>query len=149
MRKIWATAVLATVTVVTGTTGVRSDDKKTDMTAEKLVGTYQIVKGEEYGGKPPKEDVTKVTVKFTKDRITAFDGNNKELYVQTYKLDPSKKPMGIMMTNVKPSEGMKAKGLIEVEGDTLKLIYALPGGEMPTEFKTKAKQLMFEMTKKK
>ena len=36
-----------------------------------------------------------------------------------------------------------AKGLIEKKGDTVKLIYALPGGETPTEFKTKEKQLMF------
>ncbi len=45
----------------------------------------------------------------------------------------------------KKGEEVTAKGLIEKDGDTVKLIYALPGGEMPTEFKTKEKQLMFVM----
>jgi hypothetical protein len=44
-----------------------------------------------------------------------------------------------------PQEGMTATGLVKKEGDTITLIYALPGGAAPTEFKTKAKQQMFVM----
>ena len=35
--------------------------------------------------------------------------------------------------------------MIEKKGDEIRLIYALPGGEEPTEFGTKEKQLMFVM----
>ncbi len=125
------------------------DDKNTT-TAEKLVGTYVITKSEKYGGKPPSEDVTNIVVKITKDRITSFDKNDKEVYVQTYKLGPdSGKAHKISMKAIKPKLDVEAEGLIEVDGDTVKLIYALPGGETPTEFKTKAKQLMFVMKKQK
>ena len=146
MRKFWAVGILATLAAATG---VQSDDKKAELTPAKLAGTYQIVSGEEYGGKKPKEDVTKITVKISKDRITSYDKNNEEVYVQTYKLDTSKTPSVITMKAVKPKLGTEVPGLIEMTGDTVMLIYSLPGGEAPTEFKTKAKQLMFTMTKKK
>ena len=42
-----------------------------------------------------------------------------------------------------------AQGLIEKDGDTVKLIYALPGAQAPTEFKTKSKRLMFVMKNEK
>ena len=41
--------------------------------------------------------------------------------------------------------GGTAEGLIKRDGNTVMLIYALPGGETPTEFKTKEKQQMFTM----
>jgi hypothetical protein len=40
---------------------------------------------------------------------------------------------------------MKADGLIERKGDTITLIYALPGGDLPTEFKTQGRQLMLTL----
>lgn len=146
MRKTMGAAVLAVLTLGTA---VRSDDKAEAMAAEKLVGTYKIVKGERDGGMPPKEKVDDTVVKFTKDRITSYDAGEKEVYVQTFKLDSSKKPCKILMKSIKPKVDIEVVGLIEVDGDTLKLIYALPGGEEPTEFKTKPKQLMFEMKKVK
>ena len=42
-----------------------------------------------------------------------------------------------------PGEGEVARGLIEKDGETVRLIYALPGGMAPTSFETKAQQLMF------
>jgi hypothetical protein len=41
------------------------------------------------------------------------------------------------------------EGLIASEGETVKLIYALPGGKAPTEFKTAEKQQMFVLKKVK
>ena len=42
-----------------------------------------------------------------------------------------------------------ARGLIQKDGDTVRLIYALPTGEVPAGFKTKEKQLLFVMKKVK
>ena len=52
-----------------------------------------------------------------------------------------------MTSRVESSAGEIARGLVKKEGDTLHLIYALPAGEIPAEFKTREKQLMFVMKK--
>jgi hypothetical protein len=45
------------------------------------------------------------------------------------------------------SKGDKAPGLIQKSGDTVKLIYALPDGKPPTEFKTEEGQQLFVLKK--
>jgi hypothetical protein len=52
-----------------------------------------------------------------------------------------------MTSRVEGYAGEVARGLIQKEGNTVRLVYALPEGEIPTEFKTKEKQLMFVMKK--
>jgi hypothetical protein len=51
------------------------------------------------------------------------------------------------MVSLEPKKGETADGLIERKGDTVTLIYALPGGKAPTEFKTNEKQQMFTLKK--
>jgi len=113
-----------------------------------LVGAYTVVSGEEFGHKVPDERVAGTTVRFTEDRVVVFDKDQKEVYGATYTLDSGQSPCRITMTSKlgQPEEAV-ALGLIEKEGDTLRLIYALPGGDEPTEFKTKERQLLFEMNK--
>ena len=89
-----------------------------------------------------------MVVKFSDDKVIVTDKDKKETYVSTYKLDDSAKPCKITMTASVPMKGAVARGLIEKDGDTIKLIYALPGADAPTEFKTKAGQLMFVMVNK-
>ena len=116
-----------------------------------LIGGYTIVSGEKYGEKEDPDRLKGTTVRIAEDAIAVLDKEKKELYVQTYKIDTTTKPWHITLRSKvtpytdKKSEEVTAKGLIEKDGDTVKLIYALPGGEAPTEFKTKEKQLMFVM----
>ena len=144
MRKILMALTLAGLA---GATQLRADDDKMMLTPEKLVGTYRITSGKEYGGKAPKENVTDTLVKIEKGKITTYDAGENEVYVTKYKLDTAGKMTKIMMTAIKPKEGVEANGLIKMEGETVTLIYALPGGKDPTEFKTGDKQLMFVMKK--
>ena len=131
-----------------GTARLRADDDKMMLTPAKLVGTYRITVGQEFGGKKkPSDKITDTFVKFTKDRITVIDSDDKEVYIQTYKLDADAKPCKLMLKAVKPKVAEEVEGLIKMDGDTVTLIYALPGAEAPTEFKTKDKQLMFTMKK--
>jgi len=110
----------------------------------RLAGLYTIVSGEREGQKEPEERIKGVTVRFTDDTIIVTDKDKKETYVATYKVDWSKKPGLITMKAVKaPEKDEIARGLIEKQGDTVRLIYSLPGGDMPTSFKTNKKQLMF------
>ena len=55
----------------------------------------------------------------------------------------------MMTATIVPVEGKgtKAEGLIEIAGESVKLIYSLPEGKAPTEFKTGDKQQMFALLK--
>lgn len=117
-------------------------------TPEDLVGRYFIVSGEKYGMEEPEDRVKGTVVTFTRDDVIVADKDKKELYSATYKLDSTKNPATIVMTSrVRGSSGEEARGLIEKDGRTVRLIYALPTGEIPTGFKTREKQLMFVMKK--
>ncbi len=142
--------------LIAGTSTFADDDDKPKTSASgapaDLIGAYTIVSGEKYGEKEPAERIEGTTVRFAEDGIVVLDKEKKEIYAMTYKVDPSSKPWKIIMkTKITPyqkkgdSKEDVAFGLIEKDGDTVKLIYALPDGEKPTEFKTKEKQLMFVM----
>jgi len=114
--------------------------------ASELVGGYTIVSGEKFGTEEPEERIKGSTVRFSDDRVVVTDKDKKEVYGATYELEPGEGKTRIKMTSKLGSkEGEVARGLIEKKGDEIRLIYALPGGEEPTEFKTKEKQLMFVM----
>ncbi len=113
-----------------------------------LLGGYTIVSGEKFGLPEPAERIEGTTVRIADDAIIVMDKDMKEVYAQTYKVDTSSTPWKITLkskiTPYKQGSGeTEAKGLIEKDGDTVKIIYALPGGDTPTGFKTKEKQLMF------
>ena len=141
--------------LIGGTTAFADDEKPKPNTSgapAELIGAYTIISGEKYGEKEPTERIEGTTVRFAEDGIIVLDKEKKEVYAQTYKIDASSKPWKIVMkSKITPyqtkgdSKEMVAYGLIEKDGDTVKLIYALPDGEKPTEFKTKEKQLMFVM----
>jgi uncharacterized protein (TIGR03067 family) len=118
-----------------------------------LLGGYTIVAGEKYGEKEPAERIEGTTVRIADDAIVVLDKEKKEVYAQTYKIDTTSTPWKITMKSKitpykqegKETEEAVSQGLIEKDGDTVRLIYALPGTPAPTEFKTKSKQIMFVM----
>lgn len=113
-----------------------------------LQGAYMLMGGEKDGEKISAERIQGSTVRITESSITSFDKDQKETYVVNYTLDMSQKPWMITMTStVAPVKGEVARGLIEKNGDTVKLIYAVRGGDAPDNFTTKDKQLMFVMKK--
>jgi uncharacterized protein (TIGR03067 family) len=121
----------------------RADDGKG---ADSLVGGYTIVAGERDGRPEPKERVEGTTVRFSPDRVVVVDKDKQEVYGASYTLDTGRTPWRITMTSkLGQQEGEVARGLIEKKGDTVRLIYALPGGAEPTDFHTKDKQLLFVM----
>jgi uncharacterized protein (TIGR03067 family) len=132
MRCVWTLFLLPVLVV--------ADDKTR---AGKLDGTYTVVSGEHAGKAIPEAEIQGSVVTFTGDRIVGTDKDRKEFFAATYMVDTTAKPMKIVMTSTAPKAGEKAAGIIQVEGDTIKLAYNLPGGEAPTDFKTGAKQHMF------
>lgn len=118
---------------------------------KELLGQYVITAGEDNGQKVPQSE-TKQMVRITPETITVVDHQGKDIYVAKYTLDTSSKPNKIAMTATGGPHvriGETAKGIIEQEGNIVRLAYAPTGGAVPTEFSTKpeSKQLMFVMKK--
>ncbi len=112
-----------------------------------LIGVYKIISGERNGAPiDPKELDGEITI--GDHTITAYDKDRKETFMATYTLKTNQKPWQIIMTSTKaPETGVVAKGLIEVDEDRIKLIYALPQGKPPTDFTAGEHQQMLVLAK--
>jgi uncharacterized protein (TIGR03067 family) len=101
----------------------------------KLAGTYTVVKGAMNGKPDLPQDIEGVVVTIKGDRISGAK-DNKEIFAYTFTLDTTGTdvPQVFAMTSKFPEKGVDASGIIELDGDTLRLCYALPGGNMPTAF---------------
>ena len=115
-----------------------------DADKNKLEGTYAIVGGEKNGKAIPREEIEGAVVVFKDGKIIGSDKNKKEFFSATYVVDATAKPMKISMTNTSPNTAeVKSTGIVEVNGDAVRLCYNLPGGDVPTDFKTKDRQHCF------
>lgn len=114
----------------------------------KLEGTYEIVSGENDGVAIPADRIKGSMVTFTKDKVAGTDKDKKEFFASTYTVDWSAKPHRITMVSTTPKAGEKAAGIVQIDGHTVKICYNLPGGDVPTEFKTKEKQQCFVLKRK-
>jgi uncharacterized protein (TIGR03067 family) len=117
----------------------RADNKKD---AAALEGGYTIVSGEKDGKAIPEAEIKGAIVRFTGDKILGTDKDRKEFFSADYTLDTSTTPWKIEMTSTQPKQE-KSSGLIKKEGDTVTIVYALPGSPAPKEFKTRAGQHLF------
>jgi uncharacterized protein (TIGR03067 family) len=114
------------------------DKSQTKDHAGKLLGTWVVVSGEEDGKPSPPEKIKGSKMTLDKKSIKLTDKDDKQLWVIDYKLDASKNPAEIDMTVAEgPGADKSSQGIYELDGDTLKLCYALPGGDRPKDFKTK------------
>jgi len=122
-------------------------DDKAD--SGKLHGTYTIVSGQRDGKEVAKSHFEKSVITFEKGKVYGHDKDKKEFFGATYTLDTSSKPWKISMTSTSPKKGEKADGVIEADGDTVRICYALPGGKTPTTFKAGEKQHCFTLKRTK
>lgn len=111
------------------------DDKKFDAT--KLVGEWKYAEATKKGEKLDADKLKKETVTITKENLT-IQGEAK--FVMKYELDTAKKPVGVKFTITESpfGAGMTANGIIELNGDTLKICYDAEGGAAPKTFESKA-----------
>ena len=114
----------------------KGDDKAREG-SDKLLGTWSVVSGEEDGKPSPEEKIKGSRMTVDKKSIKLTDKDDKQLWVLAYKTDDTKTPRQITMTVVAGTDdGKSAEGIYEVDGDTLKICYGLPGAERPKDFKT-------------
>ena len=85
-------------------------------------------------------------MRFTGNKLVGANKDGSEFLVAEYTLDAAKTPCAIV---IKPTagtdKGKELNGLIERKDDQIRVIYATPGGEKPTEFKSKEGQVMYTL----
>ena len=119
------------------------DKKPADkVVASPLDGIYTIVSGEKDGQPIPEGKLKGSIVQFAGNKIVGTDKDKKEFFAATFSLDMAKTPWVIRMKSTSPKEA-EATGLVKKDGDTLTIVYSLPGADAPTEFRTKDKQHLF------
>ena len=123
---------------------LHAEEKGGKLDAKSLEGTYTITKGEHDGKALPPDHFKGSVVTFTKSKIYGTDKNTKEFFSTEYTLDTSSSPAMIKMKGTAPKKD-NADGVIEMSGDTIRICYALPGGETPTKFEAGVKQNCFTL----
>jgi uncharacterized protein (TIGR03067 family) len=106
-----------------------------------MIGTYKLVSGSNGGKDIPKDQLAGGRVQIGRTVMTTFDAENKEVYVVRYKVERDEEParIGMVVTSSSrpDSVGMKARGLVKVEGRKLTLIYDYKGEDFPSDFEPK------------
>src|SRR3954462_11656266 len=142
-RNMFAPALLAISTLVFAR-AARADDLKD------MEGTWKVESAEVGGKKIESEDFKEIEVKITGERYTVRIKD--KLDAGSLKLDETKKPKTMDATDTEGDDvGKVVKAIYELSGDTLKVCYALEGGERPAEMATKegSPVLMFTYTREK
>ncbi len=127
--------VKSLVCLAIGCSVVSADEKKFD--AEKILGKWTYTAGKKSGADSNLELIQKGTVTITKETITLQDEMNK--FVIKYKIDASKSPAVIEMeiTESPFGAGMRAVGIIAMDGEVLKICYNSMGETPPKQFESK------------
>ncbi|HEY2786688.1 MAG TPA: TIGR03067 domain-containing protein, partial [Fimbriiglobus sp.] len=126
--------LLAAILGVTFLGGASADEK---FDADKLMGTWKITDGKK-GTEKLTDDAKKTVVTFAKDKLTmTMNGPMGEMKFEfKYSIDAKVSPVAIDLEITKGpiGEGSKAKGILELKGDDLKIEYPPMEGDRPTKF---------------
>jgi uncharacterized protein (TIGR03067 family) len=140
-------ALIATILLFMGATAC-TNQSTDEPKSTQLVGVYRIISGERNGTPISPEELDQATVTISRDTIAAYDKERKETFAAAYTIETERSPWQITMTSTKaPETGVVSKGLVQADQEQVKLIYALPNGQAPTEFKTGEQQQMFVLGK--
>lgn len=118
----------------------RSQDDAAKKDLKGMEGTWAVTFLEKDGEKVSEEQNKKADVKLVvKDaKYTIYFGEMK-LATGLVKLDLTKKPKQIdAVAEDGPTKGKAMPGIYELKGDEMRVCFAQPGGERPTEFRTRA-----------
>lgn len=129
-----AAAFLALAVVLTPT--AFGDDKA------KLDGRYSVVSGERDGKAMEAKDIEGCVLTVNGDKIIATGKDGKEFLNCTFTADESKKPCVVTLKGTGSNAGKTWLALSEKTADGFRVIYQMEGGEAPTDFKTKEKQVL-------
>src|SRR5260370_31254951 len=104
--------------------------------AKKLEGTWVLTAGENDGKKMSDDALkgAKLTIEGDKHTVKVGDAT----YKGTHKLDPTKKPKTIDITDTDgPFKDKTVLAIYELDGDDFKICYSQPGKDRPKDFHAK------------
>ena len=113
-----------------------------------MEGTWKVESAEAGGQKIESDELKAIVVKITGDRYEVKTKDKVD--AGTLKLDETQKPKTMDATDTEGDDvGKVVKAIYELSGDTLRVCYALDGGERPTEMATKEGSPLLLMTYKR
>jgi uncharacterized protein (TIGR03067 family) len=134
MKRIALTAALCVIVAGSAFSG---DAGKLD--PAKIVGTWNYTEGIK-GGTALDKTHLEGDVKVDKTKFVMPGGPGNKDFVMAYKIDATKTPAAIDFTiddgPIPDAVGSKAKGIVSIDGDTMKICYS-PDGDRPTAFESK------------
>lgn len=125
------------------------DDDDAKAKAKKMQGTWTVTAAEKDGKKLDNADIKGKTIKVTEDKITCMkDGKTEEAY--TYTLDTSGRQWTITLNGTEGEhKDKKLKGIVSLDGDTMKVCFSKPDQDAPTSFQTKDGQCCYTLTRQR
>jgi uncharacterized protein (TIGR03067 family) len=138
----WLALPLLAAGLVAVPGGLAQDDAKKDQ--ERFQGTWQMVRGEQEGKTMEGKEIENIRLVFTGDTLFFVHGDKKDDPIR-FKLDPAKKPAALDLTH----KDKVSLGIYAFDKDTLKLCYARPGKDRPTEFTAPAGSQRFALVLKR
>jgi uncharacterized protein (TIGR03067 family) len=113
-----------------------------------MEGKWMIEKAEANGEQIDQESLKDITVTIKGDHFELLVKDTKD--AGTIKLDETQKPKTMDATDTEGDDvGKVTKAIYEVSGDTLRVCYAMDGGERPKEFATKPESHLLLVTYKR
>ncbi len=132
----------ALVAVLLFSPAARADDLKD------MEGMWKVESAEAGGHKMETGDIMEVILKITGARYEVRIKGKMD--AGTLELDEKQKPKTLNATDTEGEDvGKVVKAIYELSGDTLRVCYALDGGERPTEMATKEGSPLLLMTYKR
>jgi len=117
-----------------------------DQDKSKLIGTWNVTAEEKDGRQQTAEAINGKSVKITANTITCQGKDGKSDMAARYELDTSTKPWRIDLNCTEGEhKGKTVKGIVQLDGDTLRICHAKPDENAPTEFTTKENQCCFTL----
>ncbi|MBY0527653.1 MAG: TIGR03067 domain-containing protein [Gemmataceae bacterium] len=112
---------------------------------EKFEGSWTVTAAEKRGKKVDEDELKKMKITIKGSTISIGDGKRDES--AEFKLDATKKPK--TMDIIPGKEDKPVLGIYDLDGDTLKMCWARPGGERPSKFATDADSNTFLLVLKR
>jgi len=105
---------------------------------ELIQGTWKVTSFHDYGEEMPKQELAKLRVVITEDRVS-FGAIGQDPMCVNYTLNSAKKPAEIDTTHeLDPGKPFVQLGIYSLEGDTLKLSLTGAGKARPKNFNEKS-----------
>ena len=135
LLKLTAPALAASVLILSGRVWADEAIKKD---RRLYAGTWQVVSAEANGNKVSEEDAKKILVINKENGTWTLEVEGKVVAKGASKIDPTKKPKTIDLTETEGEEkGKTFLGIYEVGKDSRKVCLAESGKQRPAEFSSK------------